>query len=471
MTSVLQFLYAPPVLILLLVIVAIAHIWLYFVHGIAQSIQEALYLPGGLLLTLALVIFSGFVHELGHATALQYGGGKVRGMGVGFYLLYPTLYTDVSDSYRLGRRERLRTDLGGIYFHLMFVLIIFALYFLTRQELLLAVILIIDGDILYQLIPYVRLDGYWALADLTGIPDFFSQMGPFLASLVPGQRVGRFPPLKRWVKVAFLAYILLTIPILTLLAILFTANFPILVSIGWDALVYQAQNLSIAWTAGDHLALAAIAIQILILSFSLFATIYFLYLLLRDAIRIIGRFSRPTPLRRVGGALVTTGGFALIALLWAPELMSLYPNIPMGVQTYEVTERNHVLTAVAYPQTPPVGGNHHPIWQNCGAYSTPIRNENAVHSMEHGAVWITYRPDLPEDQVDWLHQLANMQSYLLVSPYPGQAAPMILSAWEHQLYLDSIEDPRLGQFVRAFRLGQQAPERGGPCTGGIGTAE
>ena len=91
-----------------------------------------------------------------------------------------------------------------------------------------------------------------------------------------------------------------------------------------------------------------------------------------------------------------------------------------------------------------------------------------MHSLEHGAVWITYRPNLPNQQGDWLRQFAGRQTYVLVSPYPGLPAPVVASAWGHQLRLDSSGDPRLDQFVRAFRLGPQAPERGVVCTGGIG---
>ena len=91
--------------------------------------------------------------------------------------------------------------------------------------------------------------------------------------------------------------------------------------------------------------------------------------------------------------------------------------------------------------------------------------------MEHGAVWITYRPDLPTDQVDRLRQLAHREQYVIVSPYLGLPAPVVASAWARQLRLDSAIDPRLTQFVRAFALGDQAPERGGPCTGGTGSPQ
>jgi hypothetical protein len=115
------------------------------------------------------------------------------------------------------------------------------------------------------------------------------------------------------------------------------------------------------------------------------------------------------------------------------------------VQHFEVTERSRAQTPVVSPQTPPVGGNHAPIWQNCGFYDRPIAHENAVHSLEHGAVWITCRANLPQKEVEALHQLARRQPYLLVGPLPDGPAPVAASAWGHQLQLESIRDPRLGQ--------------------------
>ena len=195
----------------------------------------------------------------------------------------------------------------------------------------------------------------------------------------------------------------------------------------------------------------------------------FIYSMSRMPIRALWNWSRPTPLRRIAGASVSLGVIALLGFLWAPDLLLVSRPVPVGVQSFEITERSHVQTPVSYAQAPAVGGNHAPIWQNCGFYDTPIANENAVHSLEHGAVWIIYRSDLPEAQIKRLRQLAHRQTYILVSSLPDLPAPLVASAWGHQLHLASIEDPRLDQFVRAFRLGRQAPERGGPCTGGIGT--
>src|SRR6185436_4083749 len=108
-------------------------------------------------------------HELGHAAALRYGGGYPRSMGAGLYIVYPAFFTDVSDNYRLGRWGRVRTDLGGFYFNLLFSIGLVAVYALTGQEVLLLVVSLANLEILRQLMPLMRLDGYWVLADLTGV--------------------------------------------------------------------------------------------------------------------------------------------------------------------------------------------------------------------------------------------------------------------------------------------------------------
>ena len=104
-----------------------------------------------------------------------------------------------------------------------------------------------------------------------------------------------------------------------------------------------------------------------------------------------------------------------------------------AVQSYTV-KQGHVTTAVTYAQTPPAGGEHAPVWLNCGTYPKPVPNENAVHAMEHGAVWVTYRPDLPAAQVQQLRQ-AIPDTYAVLSPYPGLPAPVVASAWGKQLAL------------------------------------
>lgn len=143
---------------------------------------------------------------------------------------------------------------------------------------------------------------------------------------------------------------------------------------------------------------------------------------------------------------------------------------PEGVRTYPASTNRNLSGSITYDQDPPINGDHAPYWQNCGFYSSPVENEAAVHSLDHGAVWVTYRPDLPNDQVDILRDIAR-EDYVLVSPYPGLSAPVVATAWRNQLTLEDAEDPRLRQFVDQFRVSQTAPRSGNGCTGGRGQPE
>jgi hypothetical protein len=168
----------------------------------------------------------------------------------------------------------------------------------------------------------------------------------------------------------------------------------------------------------------------------------------------------------IGAAVVVLGGVvatATVLILKEQSRSSLD-----AVQTIAVTQREHTKDPVTYPQSPPVGGNHDPAWQNCGLYRQPLRNENVVHAQEHGAVWITYRPDMPMDQVEKLFDLARGRDYIIVSPFRDLSAPVVASAWTKQLKLDKADDPRLPAFLRAYAQGPAAPEPGAPCSGGIG---
>jgi hypothetical protein len=166
-------------------------------------------------------------------------------------------------------------------------------------------------------------------------------------------------------------------------------------------------------------------------------------------------------------AAVFLAGFAALVIVDARQKAASGP--PGGVQTYDVGPGGeHTDGAVDYAQSPPVGGEHNPIWQNCGFYAEPIRSETAVHSLEHGAVWITYSPDLPQDEVEHLRDLAQSGDYLLVSPYPDLDSPVVASAWGKQLNLESAEDPDLERFIGSYSQGPQTPEPGAACTGGIG---
>jgi hypothetical protein len=127
----------------------------------------------------------------------------------------------------------------------------------------------------------------------------------------------------------------------------------------------------------------------------------------------------------------------------------------------------HVDGDVLYQMIPPAGGPHNPIWQDCGVYTAPVYNEHAVHSLEHGAVWITYNPSLPAPDVQRLQGLAN-QGYIIVSPYPGLTDPVVVSSWGRQLRLTGADDPRLQQFIVEFRRNPAtAPEPNATCSLGV----
>ncbi|MDP9221875.1 MAG: DUF3105 domain-containing protein [Actinomycetota bacterium] len=139
-----------------------------------------------------------------------------------------------------------------------------------------------------------------------------------------------------------------------------------------------------------------------------------------------------------------------------------------GISDFHKTKfgRNHLTTHVKYAQSPPVGGNHNPIWQNCmgDVYTAQIANEHAVHSLEHGAVWITYRPGLAKSEIDKLAAKVKGKPYTMMSPYPGLDSPISLQAWGYQLKVKSASDKRIGTFISA--LLHKGPEQAG-CDGGV----
>ena len=154
-----------------------------------------------------------------------------------------------------------------------------------------------------------------------------------------------------------------------------------------------------------------------------------------------------------------------------------WPQASHNGPAAQALPHNHVPTPVTYSVTPPVGGDHNVNWMNCGVYAKPVPSERAVHNLEHGAVWITYSPSLPQTEVNALRSFEGRQSvlaggsrYIDVTPYPGLPASVVASSWGFQLRLSSPSDPRLQQFVDKFRYSQSySPEYGGACTGGVGT--
>lgn len=135
----------------------------------------------------------------------------------------------------------------------------------------------------------------------------------------------------------------------------------------------------------------------------------------------------------------------------------------------EVPANQHDASLVYdFDEVPPMGGPHNPTWQNCGIYDTPVEGQYAVHAMEHGAVWITYPPELSADEVATLQDTVRGDGRILLSPYPTQRSKVFLTTWDIQLELDSVTDERIEQFIDRYR-NKRGPELGASCSGGRGT--
>jgi hypothetical protein len=140
-----------------------------------------------------------------------------------------------------------------------------------------------------------------------------------------------------------------------------------------------------------------------------------------------------------------------------------------GVTVVPVSGATHVNGTVQYPTSPPAGGNHNPVWQNCGFYTKELVPELAVHSLEHGAVWITYRPDADQPTRDAIKTIAAQNKYVLASPYADNPAPIVLTAWARQMPVDRIDDPKVQQFIDLYMGdGPTTPEAGASCSGAVG---
>jgi hypothetical protein len=167
----------------------------------------------------------------------------------------------------------------------------------------------------------------------------------------------------------------------------------------------------------------------------------------------------------LGGVIVV----GLVALGYLLFISLKEPEVLKGLARSVGLSRDHDETAdYSGNELPPVGGTHSGVWQNCGIYEDPILAKNAVHSMEHGAVWLTYHPDLPAGEVEDLQNAVRGESFTLLSPYPGLKSPIVLTAWGIQLELEDADDDRISSFIDLYQQGPQTPERGALCVNGTG---
>ncbi|MEV6732703.1 DUF3105 domain-containing protein [Streptomyces sp. NPDC051364] len=174
----------------------------------------------------------------------------------------------------------------------------------------------------------------------------------------------------------------------------------------------------------------------------------------------------------VAAGLIGFGAWVLIDKQEKKDAEAAARKAPVnGEQTWDAKAlgRNHVETPVKYPMNPPVGGDHSPRWMNCNGdvYKNPVPEVNAVHSLEHGAVWVTYNEKAAKGDLDALAGTVAKTPYTLMSPVKEQAGTIMLSAWGKQLTVDKADDPRVAQFFTKYVQGPQTPEPGAACTSGL----
>jgi putative peptide zinc metalloprotease protein len=319
-TTVFRPLFWPPVILLMLGGLIAFDFWLFGNHGIAQSLRSLTYNPILMLMVFGLIALSAAFHECGHATACRYGGAKPGVMGAGIYIVWPAFYTDVTDAYRLNKAGRLRTDLGGVYFNVIFSLALAGVYFATGFEPLLLVILLQHIQVIYQFMPFLRLDGYYIISDLTGVPDMFARIKPVLRSLIPGREPDeRVTELKPWVRAATTVYVLMLIPALTLTFGLMILHAPRAFATAWDSFFVQTDKASNAFGDGKLLLGTGAILQMAAL---VLPAVGFSLTFARIGRRVGGfawQRSEGHPPVRVAYGLVASVAIGLVAFSWWPN--------------------------------------------------------------------------------------------------------------------------------------------------------
>lgn len=316
--------------------------WVLMVKGLASATHEAFANPGLVLLILAVTVLSAGFHEFGHAAAARRGGATPGAMGTGLYLMWPAFYTDVTDSYRLGRGGRIRTDLGGLYFNAIVAVAIMGIWWATGYDALLLVVVTQILQMVRQLMPMVRFDGYHILADATGVPDLFQRIKPTLLGLLPWRRTDpEAQLLKPCARAVVTIWVLVTVPLLVFSMVTMVLTLPRVLGTAWDNGWKQQAMLSHSVSTGDFADAAVRIIAIACIALPILGIFYILLRLVRQFVTGLWTRTRGKALQRGTAVAAVAALIAGLAWAWWPGAETYRP-----VQSYERGTLSDATTAI-----------------------------------------------------------------------------------------------------------------------------
>ncbi|MET7986514.1 hypothetical protein [Streptomyces sp. NPDC005281] len=368
--SALAWLHRPPLVVLALLSTVLMDVWLFGIHGAMTPVLRVLEQPIWMLIVFFLTVASLVFHEFGHASACRYSGAKPGKIGYGIFLIWPSMYTDVTDVYRAGRGGRLRTGLGGVYFNVLFMLLLTAVYAVTGQPYLLAAVYLAHFEVLEQLMPAVRLDGYYILGDLAGVPDLYGKVKPILLSMLPNRPVHPdVADLKRSARIVVTVWVATMIPLLLAETGYALWNLPRLVSTSLRSLIGQLTGTFSAFGHGQIAAGLVGVIGSLMLICPMAGGVYL-------TVRLGGRLAR-------GAVRVTEGNNQLRAAIGVAVLATA--SVLAGAWMHGATPK-------PLPPAPPVA----PILQPGVPTARPVNSTpRPSHRAAVPSADVTRLPDAP----------------------------------------------------------------------------
>jgi len=345
LTAPFQVLFRPVVAAIILPCFVMVVAWVFFEHGLGASAYDAFERPHLLLLVFVVTVLSGGFHEFGHAAAARYSGAQPGTMGAGLYLVWPAFYTDVTDSYRLGRAGRIRTDLGGLYFNTIVVVLTFVWWWATGWEALLLLVATQVLQMMQQLLPLLRFDGYHVLADLAGVPDLYHRIRPTLLGLLPHRwNAPENKVLTPWARIVITLWVLITIPIMVLMLLGLIAAVPRLLGTAGAAVRTDASAVAEAWSNGGLIDISAHSLQVMGVVLPVLACAMVLSRIGIRWFKGLAQWSRDSRGKRLVAAVLSALMVTGLSWAWWPH--------PGNYEPIQPGERQ-LFTSLQEPQTAP----------------------------------------------------------------------------------------------------------------------